>query len=360
MNCRFKLFNYDQQVCREAISKLHGSGSVVPKKVTGKYIYNLEANLIARNRKLGDKILIIADYNCLLDVNALLSQLQDLAFTAKFLDFRNNIGYNSNLIQLYEYSADVLSTDEDSLKKGKYGQIIIQYISSLIFDYGTPTGYLYYEGADLTIDNYSVVIIFTKKLPILYENDTYKPPFDQHTVDVNEYIPSLGYNLQNYIISGGNVIFGNNVWQTFSTTGSGIPNFGYSGVPFVRKNNYEYASDTYAVNEIKILNKLHPIFKNCGPILALAVPLVANKNPDFKKSVITNIVPDRDATVLATIADKELYNVPFLAINTNTNGGKTVGINSYLGAVSADNGGGNREFAKIIFNAIYWCAKINN
>lgn len=360
MNCSFRLNKYDHQVCNDAISRLHGSGSAVPKKVTGKYIYTLDAIAKAKNRTYGNKILIIADYDSQNDVKLLLSQIQDLAFgkEASFDAFRTTVGYDTTLINLKK-NVDSVSAEKSAGASDIYedvnGQILITYISEIIKDVNTnPTGYSYYDGADLTVDNYTLVIMFTKLLPfhdITNAYETKYPNFYDHIVDVNEYVPQLGYNLQSFINSGGNVILGNNVWQTLTEAG-GIPNFSYSGIPFVQKTFYQYASANYAVNKINILTE-HPILKNCGPNLLL-------NPPNYAQSVVTNIIVNPDTTVLATIADPILSGVPFLAANANTNGGRTVAINAYLGSVSTNNLGGNREFAKIIFNAIYWCFKINN
>jgi hypothetical protein len=360
MNCQFKLNHYNQQTCNDAISKLHGSGSAVPKKVTGKYIYTLDAIAAAKNRIYGNKILIIADYDSQNDVKLLLSQIQDLAFgkDATFDAFRTTVGYDTTLINLKK-NVDSVSAAKSAGAADIYedvdGQILITYISQIVKDVNTnPTGYSYYDGADLTVDNYTLVIMFTKLLPfhdITNAYETKYPAFYDHIVDVNEYVPQLGYNLQSYINSGGNVILGNNIWQTLTNAG-GIPNFSYSGIPFVQKTYYQYADSNYAVNEINILIE-HPILKKCGSNLSL-------QPPNYTQSVIKNIISNPDATVLATIADSKLAGVPFLAINVNNNGGRIVAINSYLGTVSTNNLNGNREFAKIIFNAIYWCFKINN
>lgn len=361
MNCSFRLFKYDQRTCNDAINTLRGSGSAVPKKVTGKYIYTLDSISEARNRKYGNKILIIADYDSQNDVKLLLSQIQDLSFgkEAGFEAFRTSVGYDTTSINLKKYVDSVTDTQitgPSDIYEDVDGQIVVTYISEIVKDVNAnPIGYKYYDGADLTIDNFTLVIMFTKLLPFHDITNAYEityPDFYDHIVDVNEYVPQLGYNLQSFINSGGNVILGNNIWQTLTSVG-GIPNFSYSGIPFVQKTFYTYANSNYAVNRINLLIDGHPILKNCGSNLLL-------NPPNFIQSVITNIIVNPDATVLATIADPVFAGVPFLAVNTNRNGGRTVAINSYLGTVSTNNLNGNREFAKIIFNAIYWCFKINN
>jgi len=397
MNCSFRLFKYDHQLCNDAISKLHGSGSAVPKKITGKYIYTLDAIAAANNRIYGNKILILADYGSQNDVETLFSQVStDLRYgvglpqqeTVKinvagaeveytqnkvdadgnivymnsiFKDFRENVGYDTTLINLKKYvdsESAAKSAGAKNINEDVNGQIVIKYISALVKNVNAdPTGYSYYDGSDLTVDNYTLLIMFTKLLPFHditdnYNNDKYRPYYD-HVVDVNEYSPQLGLNIKNFIDAGGNVILGNNVWQKL-TSNSGIPNFGYNGIPFYYNNNYQSAETTYAVNKINLLFPSHPILKTCGPNLLLEKP------SDINPSVVKNIIVNADASVLATIADPVLAGQPFLAININANGGRAVAINSYLGIVSTNNRGGNREFAKIIFNAIYWCFKINN
>jgi hypothetical protein len=340
---------------------LRGSGSVVPKKVTGKYIYTLDAIAAANNRKYGNRILILADYDSQNDVKLLLSQIQDLAFgkETNFINFRTSVGYNTESINL-KLNVDSVSAAKSFGLSDIYedvdGQIEIAYISSLVKDVNTnPTGYSYYTGSDLTTNNYTLLIMFTKLLPFRDITDAYLnsyPDFYDHLVDVNEYAPQFGYNLKSFVNSGGNVIMGNHVWQSLTENG-GIPNFGYNGLPFFQKTSYTYAQPTYAVNKINFLIPGHPILKKCGPNLLL-------NPPQNKQSVVTNFIVSPDATVLATIADPVLAGQPFLAININASGGRTVAVNSYLGIVSTNNLGGNREFAKIIFNAIYWCFKINN
>jgi len=361
MNCSFRLFKYDQRTCNNAINTLRGSGSVVPKKVTGKYIYTLDAIAIANNRKYGNRILILADYNSQNDAKLLLSQIQDLAFgkEASFINFRTSLGYNTELVNLkinIDSATGAKAVGLSDIYEDVDGQIEIAYISSLVKDVNTnPTGYSYYTGSDLTTDNYTLLIMFTKLLPFHDITDAYLnlyPDFYDHLVDVNEYTPQLGDNLKSFVNSGGNVIMGNHVWQSL-TPESGIPNFGYNGLPFEYKSYYTYAQATYAVNNINFLVPGHPILKQCGKNLLL-------NPPENKQSVVTNFVVNTDATVLATIADPVLAGQPFLAVNINANGGRTVAVNSYLGIVSTNNLGGNREFAKIIFNAIYWCFKVNN
>lgn len=397
MNCRFKLYDYDQHLCNDAINRLRSSGSSVPKKITGKYIYELEQAKKNQNREFGNKILIIADYNTQNDVETLLNQIYDLRYkigqpkrelvtrtndfgdsitteedlkdadgnvvprNTIFQDFRTNVGYDTELINLKK-NVDSVSAAQSAgslnINEDVNGQIQIANVSSLIKDKnGSPTGYSYYNGEDLTIDSYALVIIFTKTLPFTDITNDYAYtelnqgiylPFYIHEVNVNEYHPQLGRNLQNYIYAGGNMILGNNVWQNID-----IPNFSYDGIPFIKSSDYKYAIETYSITNINLLIPGHPLLKNCLSKLSL-------QPPKDTKSVISNIVIDRDATLLATIADPVLANVPFLAIKINRNFGRTVAINSYLGCTSTDNTNGNYEFAKIVFNAIYWCFKINN
>lgn len=350
MNCSFKLNNYDQKTCNNAINKLRGSGSSVPKKVTGKYIYKLAQIEAAKSLKYGNKILILSDYGTENEVaRILVNQLSLLYEDFTFKDFRSNVGYNIDGMVLLPY------LDAFGLIQNVQGQLVTKTISSQqlkgnYIDDVNP--YYKYDGSDLNIDTYVSVIVFTKKAG--YEAGNNYDVNNSHIIDYYEYSPQLGANLQNYIKSGGNVILGNHVLQNLNNN-SGIPNFAYESVPFIFYKGYEDSTKrSIETINISINGRGHPIFKDVDPKLNLCEPLNDKKFP----VIIKNIIASRDASVLATV-DAETKDIPFIAIYENPNGGKTIGINAYIGLPSNDTTNGNLNFAKIIFNAIYWFAKIN-
>jgi len=321
------LFNYDKYSCSEAINRMRGMGSAVPKKVTGKYLYALESINKINNLERGKNILLIHDYNSTNDANLLHSQLLSIQTEPGFLSFRQTVGYSHEI--------DMNIYDD---KNNPNGKIIIksvkQKIDTLGEDLQYVTTFVPYDGSDIKISNYGVVILFTKVIPF------YDVLTDQ-TVDVSEYDKMFGFNLQNYINSGGNVIFSNNVWQNIQ-----IPNFYYTNIPFVYKNNYVY-TPSIKLNKINFLIPGHPILKGCFPDISMFLP----------QKILDNVFVQPGADLISTITYNN-KNIPFIANYISTGGSRTVAINAYIGAVSNDRSN-NLELAKIIYNSIYWCFKIN-
>jgi len=328
---------------------LRGSGSAVPKKVTGKYIYTLEAIKTAQNISYGDKVLILGDFGTEnSEIKTLISQLNALQSDPDSKLFRDSVGYDTQAVSMTQY----IDNDTTGNKTNLDGKLVVKTISRLNIningnlDEADP--YPRYDGSDMNIYTYRAVIIFTKILPLNGDFGSTK-----HVVDIDEYSPNLGVNLQNYINSGGNVILGNNVWQNLKD-GQGIPNFSYSGIPFVYKPNYNYSTKRITIERINLINPNHPIFKTCDGLLNLAEAFNSTL-----PTILENIIIQPDSTLLATINDFDLKGVPFIAAYSNPNGGKTVGINIYLGPPSNGNATGNLNFAKMIFNTIFWFYKIN-
>jgi len=323
MNCNLNLFNYDKNTCSESIFRMRGSGSAVPKKATGKYIYTLEQIASANAIQYSENILLIHDYNSPNDALNLQKQLLQIQNDA---ELSYSFAYTQNVnMSLYDASNN---------PNGNVKIISVkQKIDSLGDDLQYRTDYVPYSGSDLLVSNYGVVIICTKRLPF-YDTLT------GQTIDIDEYDRNFGFNLQNYINAGGNVIAASNIWQN-----KAIPNFAYANVPFVHKDDYVYAPKD--LTRITFLNQ-HPILKQCSPNVAFNPPVGL-------QSIVTNIVPLPDATVVATTTD----GVPFIATyRAPLTGSKSVAINAYIFSVSGQ-GQNNLELAKIVYNSIYWCLKYN-
>jgi hypothetical protein len=322
-----KLFNYDKNTCTDAIVRMRGSGGIVPKKVTGKYIYTVDSINKINSIQRGTNILLIHDYNSANDANLLQSQLLSLQNEPGFLSFRQNIGYPQEL--------DMNIYDD---KNNPNGKIIIKSVKQKIDTLGEDlqyyTTFVPYDGSDIKITKYGVVILFTKIIPF------YDVLTDQ-TIDVSEYDSMLGFNLQNYIANGGNIIFSNNVWQNTQ-----IPNFYYSNTPFIYKNNYTY-TPPIKLNKINFIQTRSPILKGCSPDISMFL----------RQKILEVVYVTPGAELIATI-NYNNKDIPFLANYTSVGGSRSVAINAYIGAVSNDRSN-NLELAKIVYNSIYWCFKIN-
>jgi len=313
---------YDKNAKNDAIVRMRGSGSIVPKKATGKYIYTLQAVDAANSIIHSNNVLLIHDYNSPNDALNLQKQL---------LQIQSDLSYTDTL--QYPQTVNMGLYDASNNPTGNISLIAIkQKIDTLGSDLQYHTTYVPYNGADLNISKYGVVIICTKVVPF-YDGLT-----DQ-TIDLTEYDQNFGYNLQNYINSGGNVIMANNVWQ--NTT---IPNFLFANTPFAYKVDYKYGN--VDLSKIKFLNE-HPILKRCNNGISFNPPVGL-------QSIVIDIIPNSDATVVATTQN----NIPFIVAYKPANGSRSVGINAYIFNVSSQ-GQNNVELAKIIYNSIYWCLKIN-
>lgn len=353
------LFNlYDKNSRNDAIIRLRGSGSAVPKKVTGKYIYAVEALNIANSIQYSNDILIIYDFGCVNDANYLTSQLLALQ---KNSAFTSALGYTQDLYLDYQ----------SRVSNGNiYKKAIFELSDSITVK--TETEAYYYDGSDLNVATYGVVILFTKIVPVSQSSaingtpiattitgDTYRAATDinnipnrtieydearnvtttTYTASTNEYHPNFGSNLQNYINSGGNVILGNNIWQNFK-----IPGFQYAYSPFVYNNNYSY-TDSVAIRSVNFKLTGHPILKHCSAYMNLNTQQLLNTTSDVL------ILPVADLISTVTVKNKE---IPFIAAYKSTSGSRLVAINCYLGIKSQDT-----NFTKIIYNSIYWCLKKN-
>jgi hypothetical protein len=207
-----------------------------------------------------------------------------------------------------------------------YSTYTIQYYEFYVGGENNSQVYTIYQGDDLSIDNYSVVIMFADE-----RNITSKTIYGNN----------LGKNLNKYLASGGNLILGNYVWKNnYDGAGSSIqiPGFiyGYSAYPYSR--GYTVASQ----------NLVDVVFTQSHPILQFVDPHVYLS----PQNVITNINLNAGAFNIVTTED----GVPFVTVFSNIlTGSRTVGINGFLGAISPDMT--IHEFAKILYNAIHWCMK---
>lgn len=325
--CNMNIFNYDKNKCSNTIIKMHGMGSAVPKKVTGKYIYTVESINKANNIVKSNNILLIHDYSAVNDANLLQSQLLSLQTDPGFLSFRQSVGYPQTL--------DMNIFDAKNTPTGKITiKAIKNKIDTLGSDLQYVTTYVPYTGSDITIKNFGVVILFTKLLPFV-------DGLTGDTIDINEYSVEFGYNLQNFINSGGNVILSNNIWQN-----DAIPKFYYSDTPFLYNNSYKY-TPSIKLNNINFAIPRHPILKGCLNNISMFLP----------QKILDTVYVTPGSELIATIT----YNkkeVPFLANYISSSGSRSVALNCYVGAVSNDRTN-NLELAKIVYNSIYWCFKIN-
>lgn len=321
------LFNYDKNTCADAIVRVRGMGASVPKKVTGKYIYTLESINKANSISRSSNILLIHDYSAVNDANLLQSQLLSLQSEPGFLSFRQSVGY--------AHTIDMNIFDAKNTPNGKITiKAVKNKIDTLGDDLQYVTTYVPYTGSDINLKNYGVVILFTKVLPFV-------DGLTGQTIDVTEYDPALGYNLQNYINNGGNIILSNNVWQNTQ-----IPNFYYSNTPFLYNKEYTY-SPAIKLNNINFMIPRHPILKGCSNNISMFLP----------QKILETVYVTPGCELIANIT----YNkkeVPFLASYISNGGSRSVALNCYVGAVSNDRSN-NLELAKIVYNSIYWCFKIN-
>ena len=325
--CNMTIFNYDKNKCANTVGRMRGMGSSVPKKVTGKYIYTLESINKANSLTRSSNILLIHDYSAVNDANLLHSQLLSLQTESGFLSFRQSVGY--------PHTIDMNLFDAKNTPNGKITiKAVKNKIDTLGNDLQYVTTYVPYTGSDITVQNYGIVVLFTKILPFV-DGQT------GETIDITQYDPALGYNLQNYINNGGNIILSNNVWQNAQ-----IPNFYYSYTPFLYSKDYTY-SPSIKLNNINFVIPRNPILKGCSNNISLFLPQ--------KILETVYLAPGSELIANITYNNKE---VPFLASYMSNLGGRSVALNCYVGAVSNDRAN-NLELAKIIYNSIYWCFKIN-
>jgi hypothetical protein len=301
----FKL--YDKNTRNEAIVRMRGSGSVVPKKVTGKYIYELEKAKAIDSIEKSDDILIIYDTESSGSANLLHRQF----------------------LYIQDIQTITGNTKKINMKLKVFGgNIIIKSVSQ--------TG----KGDDLSISNYGVIII----CPNVSFNDG-------NPVFISNYNDNFGPNLQKYINSGGNVIASSYLWV------NSPPGFNFDNTPFVyKKNVFTNADFTYAnLNTITFSNRQPSIFK---PILNQCS---STDTGIGKQNVIKNIIPSSEAVTLASTTQSE-GNIPYISalVSYNT-GSRSIVINSniFITSNSPNNSNEPNELAKIIYNGIYWCLKIS-
>jgi len=327
MNCRFRMNNFDNNTCNDSINRTRYGGSAVPLKVTGKYIYTQQKVLLANAKNYNGGVLMIYDYYNKNDAEY---------FQTNLLNIQNNV--------VFDYDQNKVNMNLYDNKAHPEGMIFLQPIKekkTIIDDLDaskTTDIIIYYDGSDLTVSNYSVIILCTKLYPFFAS--------DGENIDINEYNLLFGYNLQKYINLGGNVILAGGVWQNDS-----IPNFFYSSIPFPYRSNYIYGFED--IDSIKILNPSHPVMKQCSNILKLTPLQSSVSYPNRTQNIVSNIVITPDSTLLATTNK----NVPFIAVYRQPlTGSRIVVINAYIFEKSA---GVHLELAKMIYNSIFWCIKIN-
>jgi len=361
------IFNlYDENTRNEAIIRMRSSGNIVPKKVSGKYIYDSEKTKAINSIKKSNNILIIHDFNDYNNAATLISQLSAIQDAIKNdEEYIKSPGYYPQPLNLKEYIEPINATNANNSNtayKSYTGNIFTQEINKYTGKLNTDNVYDYifelYDGSDLEISKYGVVILCTLQLPIkttdvyrknvLITTNNYNPeninitdPNGNNYYQVKDnYSEKFGINLQKYINSGGNVIMGNNIWQNTS-----IPNFKYENFPFIYKNSYKY--NDVDIKTIKFNNENHPILKNCSNIIDFNPPI-------GKANIIVNMIQHNDSQLVATSQD----GIPFISVLTSKSGSRNVAINSYFYKTSST--GKNLEMAKIIYNSIYWCLKFNN
>lgn len=272
----------DYNSIHRSLARLRGSGNTVPPKVTGRYVAGYETTIANTKSKPAqvNKIIIIGNYSG---------------------------SAQSDVTSLYNKLLAV-----EDLKLSVYaGTFSIQ-------DNTTLKEVTNYDGADLLLSNFSLVILFTS----------------EQTTNSIQYNASFSKNLNNYITSGGNVIFGNYFFQ------KQLLNFTYSSIPFLyntRSNFTLNGLSTLVYQEYSITNGV-------GTNIALS-------GQDID---ITPIVNYKASTIAKTS-----NNIPFLSIyKDNITGSKTAAFNANLAPISPvidDLGNHIHNFDVLIYNTIYWC-----
>jgi hypothetical protein len=285
----------DNNQVHRSLARLRGSGHVMPVKLSKSYIVKREQQIaIIRSKpKIGDAILIIGDNN------------------------------SSNEVQLL--ASELTFVDENNLSPlGKQFPMKDRLFTKTLVTYDTDFNPYLYDGSDLLRTNFACVILFTEDNTV----DNFK----------TEYHPDFGNNLKNYIVSGGNVIFGNYFLQTHLT------NFIYSNVPYIPTKRDVYNETLLATVKYTYNNK---ITTDVNPNIALT-----------PQKIVSNIAVNTQASTIVTTSN----GIPFISIFANpNNGSRTVGINGYLGTISPakdENGVIIHNYAILIYNCVYWCMGI--
>lgn len=306
----FKLYDFNTR--NEAIVRMRGSGSVVPKKVSGKYIYELEKLKAINSIKKGYNILIINDTG---------SSGKALTLRSQLIQLKNDSKWSKN----YLGRSNIPGTDTPVISFTN-----ISYKS--IFETGSP----HYQGDDLLVSKYGVIII----CPNVSFNDDGNPI-------ISNYNENFGTNLQKYIYSGGNVIASSNLWV------NSPPGFNFYNTPFIYKKDYNYNYTQTDLSNITFSNQQPPILK---PILN---DCSSTDTGIGKQNVIKNIIPSSKAVTIASTTQSE-GNIPYISALVSYNiGSRSIVINSDIFINNKQPNNEPTELAKIIYNGIYWCLKIS-
>jgi len=285
----------DSNQTYRSLARLRGSGHVMPPKLSKSYIIKREEHIaiIKSKPKVGNAILIIGDNNA------------------------------SNQVQLL--ASELTFVDENNLSPlGKQFEMKDRLFTKTLVTYDTDFNPYLYDGSDLLTTNFACVILFTEDNTV----DNFK----------TEYHPNFGNNLKNYIVNGGNVIFGNYFLQSHLT------NFVYSNIPYIPTKRDVYTETLLSTVKYTYNNR---ITTDVNPNIALT-----------PQNIVSNVAVNTQASTIATTSN----GIPFIIIYANpNNGSRTVGFNGYLGTISPakdDNGIIIHNYAILIYNCVYWCMGI--
>ena len=297
----FKLYDFNTR--NEAIVRMRGSGSIVPKKVSGKYIYDVEKAKAINSIEKSRDILII-DTGSSGTANVLQTGTANV-LKRQLLAFQENSG---------------ITEPEINMKSKDFGgNIIIKSISKTD------------EGDDLLVSKYGVIIICPT---VAFDNG--------NPIFTSNYNDNFGPNLQKYINSGGNIIASSNLWV------NSPPGFNFDNTPFVYKKKYVFTNEdftnanldtiTFSNNKPTIFN---PILNECS----------STGTGIGGQNIIKNIIPSSQARTIALSEG----NIPYISalVSSNT-GSRSIVINSNI-FININ----TSELTKIIYNGIYWCLKIS-
>lgn len=268
----------DTTTQNSALSRVRAGGYMVPKKFTTKYVAYADAVKNTVPIVYNNKVLIL----CELSVST-----------------SDALVLQSGLIEIFTLDTKRVISGITVKSLSEYSGII-------------------YDGADLTVSNYSVVILITDN-PVTTGIKTV-------------YHPLLGKNLNNYIASGGNIIMANYCWQNNNP----IPGFIYAQVPFLYNNNYS----TSPTNLASLIYKPHPITNGLSDNVMM--------NP---QNIITNLYLSNGARTIVTTTN----NIPFVSVlEQGLLKSRTVSINGNLGVILPN----NNNYTKLIYNCVNWCLKV--
>jgi len=275
----------DTTTQNSALSRVRAGGYMVPKKFTTKYVAYVDAVKNTVPLVYNNRVLILCE------------------------------------LSLANSGASLLRSELITLMGINPNEVIRDIAIKSLSDYNG----ILYDGADLIISNYSVIILITDN-PVTTGIKTV-------------YHPLLGKNLNNYIASGGNMIMGSHSWQNNNP----MPGFIYAHVPFLYNNKYTTASTNLA----SLIYKPHPITNGLGADIMMVA-----------QDIITNIYQSNGARTIATTTN----NIPFISVlEQGLLKSRTIAINGQLGVVSPSidaNGNHINKYSKLIYNCINWCLKV--